>query len=558
MNIQGFIVDIEKRRIYPGIVSVEKGKIVSITPLSHDALATDENKFRPYILPGFVDAHLHLEMTHAVPSEYARAALSQGTVAAVADCHDTVNVVGRRGVELYIRLSKKIPFTFGFSAPSTLAADRYSLADVEKLLSMKEVTHLGEIQNFPDVLMHEKYIQQLLALAKKYHKPVDGCSPGVSKERLEEYLDSGISTDHQCASYENALEKIEHDMFIVLQAKKMDSLSSLFPLFSYHSDRLMFSGQNMYVPAISAGYINAAVARAVSEGADLFGVLRAACITPVEHYSLPVGTLHEGDRADFILVDSMEEFNVIATYVKGQCVFSKRREFCAKRFRPMRIHGLNTWGARALDEKDLLVSALPHNAQKSMSVELRPAVNVIDICDGEVTTVRDLRFIREKGGLLQSDVEQDCLKVVIYDRYTKNTKPVVGFVHGFGIKRGGAAMSVSHDAHNIVAVGVADDDIALAINRVVSLRGGIALSVDKKVRADLSFPVCGLMSNLQLDELNKKFALLYDCFKKKMGCTLQHPIDTLSYIASPQLPSIKLSLEGLMNVVEQEVIPLVP
>src|SRR5574344_2184304 len=558
MDVQGNIIDIDKKRIYAGTVSIQHGKITSIVPLPQDIVCDGKDKLRPYILPGFIDAHVHLEMTHAIPSEYARAALSQGTIAAVVDCHDTVNVVGRRGVEAYIKSAKKIPFAFAFSAPSTLCKERYTIADVEKLLSRSEVTNLGEIQNFPDVLLNEKYIQQLIAVAKKHNKPIDGCSPGLSKDRLDQYLDSGISTDHQCTSYDNALEKIEHEMIVMLQTKKIDSLSQLFPLFTYHGSHLMFSGQNIYAPALSKGYINSAVSKAIAQGADMYGVLTAACLTPVKQYHLPIGTLHNDDNADFIIVDSVEKFNVLATFYHGKCVYSASKDYKANSFKVVKIHNLNNWNTKPILKEDLRISAASNAMGKSISCEMRPDVNVIDVCDGEVTTVRNMRFIQEKKGLLEADTKQDCIKVVVYSRYEKNAKPATAFVHGFGIKTGGAAMSISHDAHNIVAIGVEDEDIAKAINRVVSLKGGIALSVNGKICSDLAFPVCGLMSNLPLDELNKKFAQLYFDLNKKMGCILQHPIDTLSYIASPQLPSIKLTPEGLVNVVEQEIVPLVP
>lgn len=557
MRIQGNIVDIYKRRIYLGIITIQCGRIAAITPRNASCLDASDH-FNPYILPGFIDAHLHLEMTHVIPSEYVRAALSQGTVGAVADCHDSVCVMGVKGALMLINNARKLPFAFGFSAPSTLVPGTYEISDVQRLLSLKEVTHLGEIQNFPDVLLHESYVEELLALAKKKHKPVDGCSPGLSGDRLVEYVSSGISTDHQCTSYENALEKFSYGMAIMVQAKKIDSLTQLLPLFAEHGDRMMFSGQSLYAPHVASKYINAAVSAAVKEGADMFGVLRAACITPVEHYHLDVGTLNVGDPADFIMVDSMERFDVMATFVKGKCYYSNNKAYQAKKVPYRKMYPVNKWNTTAVTEQDLQVSALSQSGKKSASCEIKPQVNVISVCDGEITTVRTLMCVMEKNGLLCSDVAQDCLKVIVYDRYHPHTKPVVGFVNGFGLKTGGAAMSVSHDAHNIVAVGVEDRDIVLAINRVVALKGGIALAVRGKIQQELALPICGLMSNLPLERVNKKFAEMFELFVGEMGCKLLHPIDTLSFIASPQLPSLKLSLKGLVNVVEQEIVPLVP
>ena len=558
MDIQGNIVDVEKERIFPGTVHVEHGRIKSIIADPgyeiNDALSAS----RPFILPGFVDAHIHLEMTHVEPSEYVRLAVSKGTVGAVADCHDVVNVLGMKGEEALIANAKKVPFHFGFSAPSTLVKGVYELDDVEKLLAKKEVTNLGELQNFPDVLLHERWVQSELAFARKYHKPADGSSPGLTGDKLDEYCASEIATDHWCTSYDNALEKIHHGMSVILQIKKLANLTSIFPLFKEFGDKLMFSGQNMYTPAIASGYIDVAVEKCVTSGGDLFGILMAACITPVKQYKLDVGTLHEGDSADFILVGNLEHFEVKATFIRGKCVYSKIKEYVPGKTRFHKMSAVNKFNAVPLREEDLRVSAFSPTMEKLHSCELKPAVNVIAVCDGESNTVRSMMLLREKYGFLNADVSQDCIKVVLYDRYHGKTKPAVAFIHGFGIKTGAAAMSVSHDAHNIVAVGVEDRDIVIAVNRVVALKGGIALSVRGKIRSELPFPIAGLMSNKPFEQVNSKFDELYLLFKGEMGCTLSYPIETLSSIANPQLPSLKLTLEGIMNVVEQEIVPLVP
>lgn len=565
MEIQGNIVDIENRRVYPGTVVIRGKKITSIierTPLNPFDLT--KNKSLPFILPGFIDSHIHLEMTNLMPSEYARAALSQGIVACLADCHDLANVAGREGILELIKNSKKIPFNFYFSAPSTLVKDLYTYEDIQKLLEMEEVTHLGEIQNYPDVILHEKYIEELLKLAKNAGKPVDGCSPGVSGENLEEYVKSGISTDHQCISQENVLEKIKKGMKVALACSNLDLIRSCAALFFENASFMMFCGQSMYAPTVSSSYINCAVSNAVKEGGDLFGVLEAACLTPVRHYKLNCGTLHSGDDADFILCESLEKFNVIATFIKGDCVYMRPQRktqkdeysFRVKNFASIKPKIIYDFVSKHVSEKDLEVSSQNKNS-KSSAWELHPSINTINICDGEMTTVRTVMYLEEKDGKFESDIEKDCIKLVLYDRMGKNLKPALAFVHGFGIKKGAAAMSISHDSHNIIAVGVDDKDIALAINRVIDMRGGIALSVDCKIKAELPFSIAGLMADLYLTEINRKYYLLKKCFTGEMGCNLTYPVYTLSYLASTQIPSLKLSLNGLVNVVEQEEIPLV-
>lgn len=555
-NINGNIIDIRNRKIFPGTVTVQDGRISRIThaPLS-DLGSGEFTRNAPFILPGFIDSFTHIDMTQLSPCEYARKALTQGVVGALCGCGDSTSVLGKDGILAMIENSKQAPFYFGFAAPSTIRGKVYTLDDIEALLAKDEVTHLGYIENFPSVILHEYLTQKLFDLAAKYKKPVDGFAPGVSHANLVEYCKSPISTDHACRSCDDATEKISAGLMIQVPTRDKLDFASMLPLFNKYPEKLMLCSDIIFGINIERGYLNMNVAQSVRSGCDVFNVLRAACINPVEHYGLKTGTLQVDDSADFIVVDNLESGKVLKTFIKGECVYdSEKKDGVRKTEKPLPV--MNKFGAKPITEADISIPVVNKNNEHSLSVCICPSVTVIDTYDGEVNTVKMNVRMRAKNGFLYSDQKKDVLKTVLLNRYGEG-KPVAVFAHGFGMTQGACAMTISHEEQHVVAVGVEDKDIVCAIDKVIEMKGGMVISVNGEIKAAVPLPFAGLMSVKSAEDMIEDASVFFSALRKEIGCTIAHPVRTLSYITDVDIPTIKVTQKGLFSVVEQELLPLI-
>lgn len=528
MLVQGNIVDIINKRIFKGEVEVEGGKVKAIREIDHAI----EN----YILPGFVDAHIHIESSMLVPSEFAKVAVLHGTVATVSDPHEIANVLGVTGVDFMIENGKKVPLKFNFGAPSCVPATSFESAgaiidsdDIKKMLENPDIKYLAEMMNYPGVIYKDEEVLKKIAWAKHYNKPVDGHAPGVRGKDLDAYIAAGIYTDHECFTYEEALEKLQKGMKVIVRegsaAKNFEALIDLLP--EYY-ENMMFCSDDKHPDDLLVGHINQLCERAVAKGIDVFKVLQAACINPVKHYNLDVGLLKEGDDADFIVVDSLEKFNVLQTYIDGELVADKGVSFVE----PVEFEVLNNFNT---DKK------------KSTDFEFHSAsekIRVIEALDGElVTNEIEANSLLEEGNLV-SDIANDVLKMTVVNRY-KNAEPSIAFIKNFGLKEGAIASSVGHDSHNIIAVGASDEMICKAVNLLIENKGGICAvtETDSKV---VALPVAGIMSDKPATEIGKAYAEL-DAMAKKLGSTLRAPYMTLSFMALLVIPALKLSDKGLFD-----------
>lgn len=534
--IKGFIVDILNREIYPGRVNIEGRRIRSIDRL------TDREVPHQYILPGFIDAHIHIESSMLVPSEFAQIAVQHGTVATVSDPHEIANVCGVEGVRYMIRNAAQVPLKFCFGAPSCVPATPFETAGavidaaaVEALLRDDHIYYLAEMMNFPGVLNEDPEVMRKIAAARACNKPVDGHAPGLRGELADRYIRAGISTDHECTSLEEALHKIAGGMKILIrEGSAAKNYQALHPLFNTHPEWLMLCSDDKHPDELLHGHINTLVARALRDGHDLFHVLYAACIHPVIHYKLPVGYLREGDYADFIVVDSFERLNVLRTYINGEKVFTNGKVF----FERVPVPRINNFKCHTISETDL---ALTYEGGGDAPVE----VKVIEAVDGEIITGEGTAMLRPVKGRLCSDVRQDVLKIVIVNRY-RDARPAVGFIRNFRLKQGAIASSVAHDSHNIVAIGVSDQAIAAVVNTIIRNEGGIAVHDGRETHI-LPLPVAGLMSDKDITEVAGHYELL-DAKAKALGCTLKAPFMTLSFMALPVIPRLKMTDKGLFDV----------
>ena len=529
-TLSGNIVDIHTETIFKGTVFVENGFIKDIVK---DDSVTEDN----YILPGLIDSHIHIESSMLIPSEFARLAVVHGTVATVSDPHEIANVLGINGIKYMIENGKKVPFKFYFGASSCVPATPFETAgaklgvnELDELMAMDDIKYMAEMMNFPGAINRDPFVMDKLAVAKKYHKPVDGHAPGVKGEAAKKYIEAGITTDHECFTMEEALEKIKYGMKIqIREGSAAKNFEALVDLLKDNADDVLFCSDDKHPDDLTEGHINQLVKRAVAKGYDIMKVLKNVILNPIKHYNLEVGTLQPGDWADMMVVDDLTHFNVLQTYVNGVKVAENGKTL----IQSVTADQPNLFLANPVSVDDITIAAAGD------------MIKVIESYDGELITGVLNELPKIENGIVVSDVERDILKIVVLNRYETGAKPAVAFIKGFGLKQGALASSVAHDSHNVVAVGTSDKEIVNAMNQVIAAKGGVAVSAGD-YQAILPLPVAGLMST----DDGFKVAEHYHKLDKKahdLGSTLRAPFMTMSFMALLVIPDLKLSDKGLFD-----------
>lgn len=533
--IEGNLVDCLKRIIQPVTFKIERGIIIAIQP----SKSLNINSSLPYIIPGFIDAHVHIESSMLVPSEFARLAVVHGTVATVSDPHEIANVCGVDGVHFMIKDGKRVPFKFYFGAPSCVPATVFETAgdmvdsmQVKSLLELPEIKYLSEMMNFPGAIQGDEEVMKKIAAAHTLGKPVDGHAPGLSGEGLVQYIKRGISTDHECFTLPEAREKLSHGMKIIIrEGSAAKNFEALISLIDEYPDRIMFCSDDKHPDGLVLGHINSLCARAVAKGYDVFNVIRAACVNPVEHYKLDVGQLQEGDPADFVVVNNLKEFKAIATYIDGFKVAASGESLIKPT--PDQPATVNRFNIGVIKEAFIQL--------ESISEYTHPVIGCID---GQLITEKLELQPKVVNGFYTADLEKDVLKIVVVNRYNA-APPAIAFIHRFGLKYGAIASSVAHDSHNIVAVGVDDKSIVDAINLVIEAKGGVSC-VGNSISNVLPLPIGGLMTASDGYGVAAAYTLI-DQQAKSLGSTLASPFMSLSFMALLVIPKIKLSDKGLFD-----------
>lgn len=527
-QISGNIVDVVIKTIFKGIISVKEGKITKIDRV--------DNVSERYIIPGLIDSHVHIESSMLTPSEFARVAVVHGTVATVSDPHEIANVLGLDGVDFMIENGEKTIFKFFFGAPSCVPATPFetsganlNLDETDVLLQNPNIKYLSEMMNYPGVLFNDKEVMEKISLAKKYKKPIDGHSPNLYGEDARKYIEAGISTDHECFTIDEAIEKINYGMSIqIREGSAAKNFDALVDLLEKYPDKIMFCSDDKHPNDLIKGHINELYIRAYNKGYNPIDILRACTYNPVKHYNLNVGLLQIGDDADMVIVDDLAKFNIIETYIKGKKVAIKGNTLLDN----VIDYSPNIFNATKITKDDLQV------------INSRKNIKVIKINEGQLIT--DYFYYKPDNNAPQidSDIEKDVLKIVVLNRYSKS-KPSVAFINGFGLKRGAIASTVAHDSHNIIAVGTNDEDIVEAINLIVSHKGGISVchNDDKHI---LPLPVAGLMTDDDAFITAEKYEFI-DNKSKDLGSTLGSPFMTLSFMALLVIPKLKISDKGLFD-----------
>jgi adenine deaminase len=532
-SISGQYVDILGKKIFPATIHVQNNTIVEIVPCA-EAPAQ-------FLLPGFIDSHVHIESSMLIPSAFARLAVVHGTIGTISDPHEIANVCGVEGVHYMIENGKKVPFHFFFGAPSCVPATTFETAgaainsdQVASLLASPDIYYLSEMMNFPGVLYKDEEVMKKISAAHQAGKPVDGHAPGLRGVDAKIYIEAGISTDHECFTKEEALDKLSHGMKILIrEGSAAKNFEALYELIDDHPSMMMLCSDDKHPDSLLEGHINNLCARAVAKGIDVFNILRAACVNPVKHYQLPTGLFQVGDPANFIVVKDLHQFEVTHTYINGVLVAESGVSFIEH----ITEKTINQFDAASITIADIQIKAVDYPSKENK-------IPVIEAIDGQLITNCIWETPQTDGTYLQSNIKIDTLKIVVYNRYHA-AAPKIAFIKNFGFTKGAIASTVAHDSHNIIAVGVDDTHICEAINLVVKEQGGISC-VNEHTHKVLGLPVAGLMSIEDPYKVAADYTSI-DQMAKALGSNLGSPFMTLSFMALLVIPHLKLSDKGLFD-----------
>jgi len=528
------LVNIFEKTIQEAEITINNKNIESIHIIGK------ENTSLPYITPGFVDAHVHVESSMLTPSQFARLAVVHGTVSTVSDPHEIANVVGVPGVEYMIKDGKRVPFKFCFGAPSCVPATIFETAgavvdpeDVRKMLASDDIGYLAEVMNFPGVLNGDPDMVAKINWARHFNKPIDGHAPGLRGEAAKQYAANGISTDHECFTYEEAREKIDYGVKILIrEGSAARNFDALIPLLAEFPDQIMFCSDDKHPDNLVEGHINVLIKRALALGHDLWNILQAACINPVEHYNLPVGLLRENDPADFVVIDNLKDFNILQTYLDGELVAENGDSLIPD----LRSEHINQFNCVPKNVSDFASPVVTGSKGK---------IRVIEALEGQLITNLLIEDLKIENDFIVSDTYRDILKIAVVNRY-QNAVPAVAFIKNFGLKAGAIASTVAHDSHNIIVVGCDDQSITDAVNLLIDAKGGVS-AVGFGEKHMLALPIAGLMTDVDGYKAAESYTEIDQFVKTRLESTLKSPYMTLSFMALLVIPNIKLSDKGLFD-----------
>ncbi|MFW6100882.1 MAG: adenine deaminase [Bacteroidota bacterium] len=536
--ITGNVVDIPGKRTFPGKVHIGSGVIQKIE-------FTKESVDDGYILPGLVDGHIHIESSMLSPQQFTKTAIQHGTVGTVSDPHEIANVLGEEGIQFMINNAKPAPLKINFGVPSCVPATPFetsgSVIDSEKVKQLIQEDHfryLSEMMNFPGVLAKDEEVMKKIKSAQAVGKPIDGHAPGLRGEDLKKYIDAGITTEHECNTYDEAKEKLENGMMIqIREGSAAKNFDALWPLIREHPDQVMLCSDDRHPDDLIKGHINLLIRQGQEYGLDVFDLLKAATYNPVLHYDLPIGLLRQGDSADFIRVDDLTRFNVLNAYINGECYLDQGKVF----FEPVADQSPNIMEAEPITTDDVQIadSGLP--------------VRIIFAQDHQLYTSWFPDYPKKANSKLYSDITRDILKIAVMSRY-RLSKPSVGFIHNFGLKKGAVGSSIAHDSHNLLVVGTDDHSVVQTMNRLIEQKGGIVVFDGTELHG-LPLEIAGLMSHQSAEEVSGQLQHLTQ-ITASLGCKLDAPFMTLSFMALPVIPELKMTDQGLFDVQQFQYVPL--
>ncbi len=555
-SYKGHIVDVIRREVFDGELVVDNGRIVEVKRCE----LSDNGKEWPYLMPGFIDSHVHIESSMMATCEFARVAASHGTIGVVADPHEIANVLGVEGVDYMIESGKLMPFNYCFAAPSCVPACGGDIetsgavldaACVEELMARDDIGVLGEMMYYTGVINGDPEVWRKLCAAQANGKPIDGHAPGLVGDDRQRYALAGISTDHECATIEEGRACILAGMKVIIRegsaAKDYEKLN---PLISESPNMVMLCTDDCHPDDLIRGHINLLVKRALDWGHNFWNIMMAACVNAQRHYRLDWGLLQEGDMANFIAVDSLNShFRVLQTVIKGIEVYDCNTTFGS--LLPS-VHNDGIDGTYEYPNKFVASPLKPEDIHTELKVS--DTVHIMCVTDGSLYTGHDV--VKITGNPFEDSRYpwNEVQKIVVLNRYVPNSRPVMGLVRGFGLTNGAIAGSVAHDCHNIVAIGSSDEYLLKAINRVIEMKGGqVAIAKDDMV--DLALPIAGLMSPLCGHEVAYRCLRLCE-MARQAGCSMKAPFITMAFLCLPVIPELKITDKHLwdslnMKIVEQ-------
>ena len=529
-KLSGQVVDVFDRSIYPARIFVEKGIIQEVQ-------RTEANVEPGFLIPGLVDSHIHIESSMLSPQQFSAVAMKHGTVATVSDPHEIANVLGEEGIRFMLHDAARSPLKFHFGVPSCVPATPFESSGavldskkVAQLLKKEQFGFLAEMMNFPGVIQQDADVMKKIQAAREMGKPVDGHAPGLLGDALQQYIDAGITTEHECSTYAEAREKLERGMHILIrEGSAAKNFDALYPLIDAFPDKVMLCSDDRHPDDLIRGHINLLIEKGMAYGLDIFHLLQAASVNAVKHYGLSSGLLRENDPADIVRVNDLNQFNILETYISGKCVYGSKNVG----YEPKSQDLPNIMKAKPVQSSDL-----------SIQSEDKP-IRVIHAQDHELYTSWSAEKPKEGNGLVLSDAERDILKIAVLNRYRPG-KPSLGFIKNFGLKRGALGSSIAHDSHNLIVVGTDDISIVRAFNHLIEQQGGIVVCGESTLEG-LPLKIAGLMSDQPAGEVSRRYHEL-TAMAAALGCRLQAPFMTLSFMALPVIPELKLTDQGLFDV----------
>lgn len=537
--IRGNLLNVFTEEIYPAEISINNGLINCVKAVNKE--------FKEYILPGFIDAHIHIESSMLTPSRFAEAVVPHGTTSVISDPHEIANVLGSEGIEYMLKDASSVPLNFFFTAPSCVPATPFETSgakidseEIDQMLLGVEIVALGEMMNFPGVLSGDKEVFAKIAAAKRNKKPVDGHAPLLSGEDLCKYISAGISTDHECTMKEEVIEKRKMGMKIML--RQGSSAKNLADLISAGGDFIV--SDDKHPEDLLKGHVDMMLKEAVNLGLDPIEAVQMVTLNPATHYNLNTGLIAPGRAADLVIVDDLKNFKVNRVLIKGNLAAKNNKALFS--VNPHKTG--NSFKLNCKNSEDFEITS--KTAGKD---EKNVLVRVIDVLEGQLITDENEAFLKVADGKIMPDLENDILKIAVVERYGHDNLSNA-FIHGFGLKRGAIASSVAHDSHNILAVGTNSQDMAKAVNKLVNNHGGL-VAVSNDQITSLKLPIAGLMSIESAEMVSSKFNVLQELVKD-MGCNLDSPFMTLSFMALLVIPKLKISDLGLFDGVKFQFVDL--